>query len=117
MSIRMQGIPSVEMLTTALGQLDELLRQPRAAGLGLIAGELDRLEELAGALPLTTDEYCFAVNGIAGARGYWAAGEVGAARYQLGMVRGKLARLQPGSPPARYRPPDAPGVELDGTRW
>jgi hypothetical protein len=92
MTMQKQGMPSVEMLTTVLEQLDELLRQPGATEHGMIAGEFDRLEELAGALPLTTDEYCFAINGIAGARQYWSTDELGTARYQLRMVRKKLAR-------------------------
>jgi hypothetical protein len=92
MTMQKQSIPSVEMLMTVLEQLDELLRQPGAVEHGMIAGELDRMEELAGSLPLTTDEYCFAANGIAGAREYWSAGDLGAARYQLRMVGKKLAR-------------------------
>jgi hypothetical protein len=92
MTIQRQGVPSVEMLTTVLEQLDEVLRHPGISEPEVIAGEFDRLEELAGALPLTTDEYCFAVNGIAGARDYWSADDRGAARYQLRMIRKKLTR-------------------------
>jgi hypothetical protein len=91
MTIWMQGVPSVEMLTTVLEQLEEVLRHPGATERGMIAGEFDRLEELAGALPLTTDEYCFAANWIAGARECWTAGDRGAARYQLRMIGRKLA--------------------------
>jgi hypothetical protein len=92
MTIWMQGVPSAELLTTVLEQLDDVLRNPGGTEPGMIAGEFDRLEELTGALPLTTDEYCFAINGIAGARQYWSDNESGTASYQLRMVRKKLAR-------------------------
>jgi hypothetical protein len=92
MTIWKQGVLSVEMLTTVLEQLEEVLRHPDATERGIITGEFDRLEELAGALPLTMDDYCFAINGIAGACQYWSTDELGTARYQLRMVRKKLAR-------------------------
>ena len=79
------------MLSTGVEQLDEVLSQPGAMPQEVIAAEFDRLGNLVAALPLTTDEYCFAANWIAGARDCWAAGDVGAARYQLAVVRKKLA--------------------------
>jgi hypothetical protein len=79
-------------LTAALVQLDEAMRHSSATPRELIAAELDRLEELIGALPLTTDAYCFAVNWTAGAGACWSAGDCGAARFLLEMVRKKLAR-------------------------
>jgi hypothetical protein len=80
------------MLTTGLEQLHEALRQPAAAPRAVIAAEFDRLEELVAALPLMTDEYCFAANWIASARRLWAGSEVGACLYQLSLVRKKLGR-------------------------
>jgi hypothetical protein len=91
MTIQKLGFADVEMVTTGLKQLDEALRQPGATPRDVIAAEFDRLEELVAALPLTTDEYCFAVNWIAGARECWSAGDLGASRYQLEMIRKKLA--------------------------
>jgi hypothetical protein len=87
-----QSYADAAMLTTGLEQLDEALRQPDATLGSVIAAEFDRLGELIAALPLTTDEYCFAINWIAGAREYWAAGDSGAACYQLAMIRKKLAQ-------------------------
>jgi hypothetical protein len=92
MPIQKHGFANVAMLTSGLEQLGEVLRHHAATPQAVIAAEFDRLEELVAALPLTTDEYCFAINSIGGAREYWTAGELGAARYQLGMVRKKLAR-------------------------
>jgi hypothetical protein len=80
------------LLTVEVEQLCEALRRP-AATLGVaIAAKFGRLADLVAALPLTTDEYCFAANWIAGARDCWAAAELGAARYQLEMVRKNLSR-------------------------
>lgn len=92
MTIQKQGFADAAMLTTGLEQLDEVLCHPAATLRAVIGAEFDRLEEFVAALPLTTDEYCFAINWIAGARGCWKRGDFGAARYQLGMVRKKLAR-------------------------
>jgi hypothetical protein len=87
-----QSIADAAMLTIGLEQLGEALRHLAGTPRAVIAAEFDRLEELVSALPLTTDEYCLAANWIAGAREYWSAGDLGAARYQLRMVRKKLAR-------------------------
>jgi hypothetical protein len=92
MTTQKQGFADAAMLTTGVEQLDEVLRQPGATPRGVIVAEFDRLRDLVAALPLTTDEYCFAASWIAGARECWAAGDPGAARYQLQMVRKKLAR-------------------------
>jgi hypothetical protein len=92
MTTQKQGFADAAMLTTGVEQLDEVLRQPGATLREVIVAEFDRLSDLVAALPLTTDEYCFAANWIAGARECWAAGDSGAARYQLQMVRKKLAR-------------------------
>jgi hypothetical protein len=92
MRLQKEGYADTAMLTTGLEQLDEALRQHSAALHTVIAPEFDRLEELVAALPLTTDEYCFAANWIVSARECWAAGDPGAACYQLQMVRKKLAR-------------------------
>jgi hypothetical protein len=86
-----QGFVDVAMLRTGVEQLDEALRHPDATPWAVIAAEFNRLSNLIAALPLTTDEYCFAINWIAGARECWTAGDLGAARYQLEMVRKKLA--------------------------
>jgi hypothetical protein len=91
MAIRERGLADAAMLATGLEQLDEALRHPDTTRHAVIAGEFARLGGLVAALPLTTDEYCFAINWIAGARECWTAGDVGAARYQLEMVRRKLA--------------------------
>jgi hypothetical protein len=92
MAIQRQTFAHALMLTTGLEQLDEALRQPGATPRDVIAAEFDRLEELVAALPLTTDEYSFAANWLASSRRLWAEGEVGACRYQLGLVRKRLGR-------------------------
>jgi hypothetical protein len=92
MTTKKQDFADTAMLTTGLEQLDEALRHSRETPREVIAAEFDRLSDLLAALPLTTDEYCFATNWIAGARDCWTAGEGGAARYQLEMVRKKLGR-------------------------
>jgi hypothetical protein len=92
MTIQKQSFANAAVLTTGLQQLMEGLRHPAAEPRAVIAVEFGRLEELLAALPLTTDEYCFATNWIASARECWAAGDLGAACYQLEMVRKKLAR-------------------------
>jgi hypothetical protein len=91
MTTQKQDFADAAMLTTGAEQLEEALRQPGRTPSEVIAAEFDRLGDLVAALPLATDEYCFAVNWIAGARDCWAAGDVGATRYQLAMVRKKLA--------------------------
>jgi hypothetical protein len=91
MATQKQAYANAEMLTTGLEQLREALRHPGATAKDVIAAEFDRLEELVAALPLTTDDYCFAVNWIAGACECWSAGDLGASRYQLEMIRKKLA--------------------------
>jgi hypothetical protein len=92
MTTQKRGFANAAMLTTSVEQLDEALRHSSAPPREVIATEFDRLSDLVAALPLTTDEYCFAANWIAGARECWAAGDVEAARYQLEMIRKKLAR-------------------------
>ena len=89
--MRERGFVDVAMLRTGVEQLDEALRHPDATAWAVIAAEFNRLSNLIAALPLTTDEYCFAINWIASARECWTAGDLGAARYQLEMVRKKLA--------------------------
>jgi hypothetical protein len=89
---QVQGFADLMILATGLGQLDEALSRPSGTPQAVIAGEFDRLIDLVAALPLTSDEYCFAVNWIAGARECWLAGDSWAASYQLEMVRKKLAR-------------------------
>ena len=91
MTTQKQGFADAAMLTTSVEHLDEALRQPGATPREVIAAEFGRLDDLVAALPLTTDEYCFAANWIAGARDCWAAGDVRAARYQLAIVRKKVA--------------------------
>jgi hypothetical protein len=92
MTTQKQGFADGAMLTTSADKLDEALQHLSATPRDVIAAEFDRLRNLVAALPLTTDEYCFAINWIASARECWTAGELGAARYQLDMVRKKLAR-------------------------
>jgi hypothetical protein len=92
MTTQKQGFADAAMLATSVEQLDEALRHRSATPRAVMAAEFDRLSDLVAALPLTTDEYCFAANWIAGARECWAAGDAEAARYQLQMVRKKLAR-------------------------
>jgi hypothetical protein len=91
MTTQKQVFADAAMVTTGVEQLDEALRQQGATPSEVVAAEFGRLCDLVAALPLTTDEYCFATNWIVGARDCWAAGDVGAARYQLTMVRKKLA--------------------------
>jgi hypothetical protein len=90
MTTQNQDFADAAMLTTGVEQLEVALRLQGATSSEVIAAEFGRLGDLVAALPLTTDEYCFAANWIAGARGCWASGDVGAARYQLAMVRKKL---------------------------
>ena len=92
MTPQKQDFVDAEMLTTGLEQLDEVLRHSSATPREVIAAEFDRLRVQAAALPLTTDEYCFAINWISGARECWLAGNHGGARYQLQIVRKKLNR-------------------------
>ena len=92
MVIKQQFFADVAMLATGLEQLDEALSHPDATPRAVIASEFDRLGHLVAALPLTTDEYCFAANWITGARECWAAGDLGAASYQLEIIRKKIAR-------------------------
>jgi hypothetical protein len=92
MTAQKQGFADVVVVTMSVEQLDEALRRPGATTRAEIAGEFGRLGDLVAALPLTTDEYCFAANWIAGAREYWSAGDRGAARYQLRMIGRKFAR-------------------------
>jgi hypothetical protein len=80
MTTQKQGFADAAMLMTGVERLDEALRQPGAAPREVIAAQFGRLSDLVAALPLATDEYCFAANWIAGAREDWAAGGVGAAR-------------------------------------
>lgn len=92
MTAQKPGFADAAMVEMSVEQLDEALRQPGATPRAVIAAEFDRLAELVAALPLTTDEYCFAANWIAGARACWSAADVGAARYQLRMISRKLAK-------------------------
>jgi hypothetical protein len=57
-----------------------------------VATAFDHLSELVAALPLTTEEYCFAANWITAARDCWSSGDFVVARYQLEAVRKKVAR-------------------------
>jgi hypothetical protein len=91
MTIQKQRFADAASLTTGVEELDEALRHPGATPREVMAAQFGRLSDLVAALPLTTDEYCFAANWIAAARECWAAGGAGAARYQLAMVRKKLA--------------------------
>ena len=86
-----QDFVDVAMLTTGVEQLYEALRHPATTPWAVIAAEFDRLSNLVAALPLTTDEFYFAINWIDSARECWTAGNSGAALYQLAMVRKKLA--------------------------
>ena len=85
------GFADAAMLTIGLEQLSEALRRLVGTPRAVIVAEFDRLSDLVAALPLTTDAYCFATDWITGARDCWAAGNLGAARYQLEMVRKKVA--------------------------
>jgi hypothetical protein len=92
MTTQKQGIANAEMLTTGLEHLDEALGHSSASPREVIGAEFDWLSNLVAALPPMTDEYCFGLNWIGGARECWKAGDRGASRYQLRMVRKKLAR-------------------------
>jgi hypothetical protein len=92
MTTKMQEYANVATLVAGVARLDEALRPTAATPEAKIAAEFDGIEKVVTALPLATDEYCFAMNWIAGARNCWRAGQLGAARYQLAMVRKKLAR-------------------------
>jgi hypothetical protein len=94
MTTQKQGFADAAMLTTSVEQLDEVLRQPGATPRVEVAAAFDRLSYLVAALPRTTEEYCFAANWIDAAREDWAAGDPGAAHYQLQMVRKKLAGVR-----------------------
>jgi hypothetical protein len=80
------------LVAVAVEQLCEALRRPASILGSLLAAEFGRLAELVAALPLTTEEYGFAANWVASARRLWKAGDVGACRYQLDIIRKKLAR-------------------------
>jgi hypothetical protein len=92
MTTKNQDYADIAMLTAGLEQLHEALRLPATTPRARIAAGFDRVNAIVAALPLTTDEYCFVVNWIAGARECWSAGDLGAACYQLEIVRKKLIR-------------------------
>jgi hypothetical protein len=58
--------------------------------------ELARVEELAElkmvleSLPLTTEEYCWAINHLNNAQNYFNQGEVGAGLFEMRLIIGKL---------------------------
>jgi hypothetical protein len=92
MTTRKPDYADIAMLTSAVEQLHEALRPPATTSRAWIAAGFDRVNGLLEALPPTTDDYCFDVNWIAGAYDCWSVGDLGAARYQLEMVRKKLTR-------------------------
>jgi hypothetical protein len=79
------------LLAVVVEQLCEALRRPDATARAMIAAEFGRLADLVAALPLTTDEYCFAANWVASARRLFEADDIGACLYQLGIIRKRLA--------------------------
>jgi hypothetical protein len=80
MMILNRGCAHVAMLTTGVEHLAKVLRHSSASQREVIAAEFDRLSNLVGALPLPTDEYCFANNWLASARECWTTGDLGTAR-------------------------------------
>ena len=70
-----------------LGALGDSARWPDPS----VAGGFDLLLRVAESLPLTTEEFAFARCWITGARQLWEQGEPGAARYQVEIVRRRLA--------------------------
>ena len=77
-------------------QLEEALQQLLAAILARPAfdAEFARLSRLLEALPLSSEEFATAVNRLDNARHYLAAGEGGAARFELRLLR-SLTGLRP----------------------
>lgn len=57
---------------------------------GAMGACFQELVSLVESLPLTTDEFCFAINWLASSRCLWQRGELHAARYQVRMVRKTL---------------------------
>ncbi len=86
------SIEALEAWKIGIQQLVDALSGVSSWSIAETADGFDRIYDLAGALPLTTNEYCFAVNWIASARQLWETDEYGAARYQIDMVRRKLMR-------------------------
>jgi hypothetical protein len=82
----------VAMLDVSIQQLGTMLRQPAVWSDQGVATAFDHLSELVAALPLTTEECCFAANWITAPRDCWSSGDFGAARYQLEAIRKKVAR-------------------------
>jgi hypothetical protein len=66
------------------------LTDPQSAAVAEIAREFKLLQWVVDALPLTSAEYCFALNWITSARQLWEQGDCGAARYQITLVIKKL---------------------------
>ena len=92
MKTKPSACADVAMLDVSLQQLGAMLLQPAVWSHQRVATAFDHLSELVAALPLTTEEHCFAANWITGARDCWSSGDFGAARYQLEAVRKKVAR-------------------------
>jgi hypothetical protein len=66
------------------------LHDPQSATVAEIAREFKLLQRVVDALPLTSAEYCFALNWIMSARQLLEKGECGAAHYQVSLVVKKL---------------------------
>jgi hypothetical protein len=92
MKTKTTACADVAILDVSFQQLEAMLCQPTAWSDQGIATAFDHLSELVAALPLTTEEYCFAANWITAARVCWSSGDFGAARYQLKVIRKKVAR-------------------------
>jgi hypothetical protein len=66
------------------------LHDSQSATVAEIAREFTLLQRVVSALPLTSAEYCFALNWITSARQLWEKGDCGAAHYQISLVIKKL---------------------------
>jgi hypothetical protein len=83
----------------SLARLLALLRHPAVALAEEVASEFEEVHQLVGALPLTTQEYCFAHNWLTSARQLWETGDFSAAYYQVTAVARKLHLWKPEGPP------------------
>jgi hypothetical protein len=77
-----------EIRSLAAGRLKSLVRN--LSNLGRTANELHKLRTMIESLPLTSGEFCVAVNRLRNAQRYLCSDEIGAASYELRLLLGSL---------------------------
>jgi hypothetical protein len=84
--------PLLESVRLA-NELIDLLRRPAGRDGQTVKQPLQDLARLVDCLPLNQDEYCYFINRVASTTELIAAGEIGAAIYQLRELHHKLERV------------------------